>query len=126
MDVDITYSGTDAAVVAVRGQLDIDTAPVVRAAFEELGARMVIRIVVDLAGLDFCDSIGLSTLVVAHRRCADAGGWVRVAGPTPFLVRLLSVVGVADAVPMYRTVEAAQHDDRSQLVPPDRDEIAAA
>jgi anti-anti-sigma factor len=118
MDVDIVYRGEDAAVVTVRGQLDIDTAPIVRAAFETLSTRAVMRILVDLSGLEFCDSIGLSALVVAYRRCAEAGGWVRIAGPQPFLVRLLSVVGVAAVVPMYRTVDGAARDDPAELIPP--------
>jgi anti-anti-sigma factor len=125
MEVAVAYSGTDAAVVSVRGQLDVDTAPALHSAFEELSARAVTMIVIDLTGLEFCDSIGLSTFVVAHRRCVDSGGWVRVAGPTPFLARLLSVVGVADAVPMYRSVEAAQRADPAQLIRPVRDDLAA-
>ena len=125
MDVDISYSGADTAVVSIRGQLDIDTAPAVHTAFDTLGDRAVIRIVVDLSGLEFCDSIGLSTFVIAHRRCAEAGGWVRIAGPMPFMVRLLSVVGVAQAVPMYRTVEGARNDDASQRIPPAHDPLAA-
>ncbi|TMM40256.1 MAG: STAS domain-containing protein [Actinobacteria bacterium] len=125
MDVDISYPGEDAAVVSVRGALDIDTASEVRAAFDTLSDRAVIRIVADLTGLEFCDSIGLSTLIVAHRRCTDAGGWVRIAGPAPFLVRLLSVVGVAEAVSMYKTVDGAVRGDADQLVPPYKDDLAA-
>jgi anti-anti-sigma factor len=125
MDIDISYSDADAAVVALVGRLDIDTSPDVRAAFETLRDRAVIRIVVDLSRLDFCDSIGLSTFVIAHRRCIEAGGWVRIAAPVPFMVRLLSVVGIAEAVPMYQTVEGARNDDASQRIPPVHDPLAA-
>ena len=68
---------------------------------------------------------GADTAVVAHRRCLDAGGWVRIAAPVPFMVRLLSVVGVAEVVPMYRTVEGARNDDASQRIPPVHDPLAA-
>ncbi len=125
MDVAIAYPGPDMAVVTVHGQLDTDAAPALHDAFEELGTRAVPRIVVDLTALTFCDSMGLSTVVLAHHRCVDAGGWVRLAGPTPFMVRLLSVVGVADIVPMYRTVEAARYDDRAELIARSRSGIAA-
>jgi anti-sigma B factor antagonist len=125
VDLDISYSGADAAVVILSGQLDIDSAPAVREAFDTLSDRAVIRIVADLSRLDFCDSIGLSTFVIAHRRCGDAGGWVRIAGPTPFMVRLLSVVGVAEAVAMYRTVEGARNDDADDRIPPVPDPLAA-
>jgi anti-anti-sigma factor len=67
--------------------------------------------VVDLSALTFCDSIGLSTFVDAHRRCAAAGGYVRLAAPTPFLLRVLAVVGLLDRVPAYDTVLGAVRDD---------------
>src|SRR4051812_41762469 len=105
MEVQIARPGGGAAVLTMRGQLDIDTAPALRTALDELAEQGAAQIVVDLAGLDFCDSIGLSTFVVAHTRCVEQGGWLRLATPTPFLLRLLSVVGVADAVPMYATVD---------------------
>ena len=125
MNIAIAHAGTDAAVVTVTGQLDIDTAPTLSDAFDELAAGAVTRIVADLSGLEFCDSIGLSAFVVAQRRCTDAGGWVRIAAPTPFLVRLLSIVGVADTVPMYRTIEGADRDDATDRIPPVTDGVAA-
>jgi anti-anti-sigma factor len=121
MDVAISTSGPDVAIVAVRGQLDIDTSPRLREAFDELA--VVNRIVVDLTDLEFCDSVGLSTFVLAHRRCTDAGGWVHLAGPRPFLVRLLSIIGVAGTVPMYRTVAGARRGDATEVIAPDVEDL---
>jgi len=125
MEVQIARPGGSPAIVTMRGQLDVDTAPELRAAFDELAVQGVAEIVVDLAGLDFCDSIGLSTFVVAHARCAAQDGWLRLAAPTPFLVRLLSVVGVAGTVRMYATVDGALRGDRKDLVDYHRDELVA-
>jgi anti-anti-sigma factor len=125
MEVHIAYPGGGAAIVTMRGQLDVDTAPTLRAAFDELAAQAAPRIIVDLAGLDFCDSVGLSTFVVAHHRCVDQAGWLRLAASTPFLVRLLSIVGVADTVPMYATVDGAQRGDPGQVVEHGKDELVA-
>src|SRR5690349_53534 len=62
MDVVVDEHPTgEPTVVSVRGHLDIDSAPELRDAVEGLLDRDVTRIVVDLAELDFCDSIGLST-----------------------------------------------------------------
>jgi anti-sigma B factor antagonist len=94
-------------VVQPCGQLDLETAPRLRAALEALIESGRTRIVVDLGRLTFCDSIGLSTLVVAHRTCEAAGGFFRLARPSPFLLNLLTVVGVRDAVHTYESVEAA-------------------
>lgn len=116
MEVHIAHPGGGPAIVTMRGQLDVDSAPALRTAFDQLAAQGAAQIIVDMAGLDFCDSIGLSAFVVAHARCAAQGGWLRMAAPTPFLVRLLSVVGVADTVPMFATVDGARRGDRSDLV----------
>jgi anti-anti-sigma factor len=125
MEVHIAHPGGGPAIVTMRGQLDVDTAPALRTSFDELAAQGATRIIVDLAALDFCDSIGLSTFVVGHTRCVEQGGWLRLAAPTPFLVRLLSIVGVAGTVPMYATVEGAERGDKNDLVDHHGDELVA-
>jgi anti-sigma B factor antagonist len=125
MEVHIAHPGTGPALVTMRGQLDMDTVPALQTAFEELAERGLTEVVVDLAELEFCDSIGLSTFVVGHTRCVEQGGWLRLAAPNEFLVRLLSVVGVAEVVPMYATVEGACRDDRTDRVEPWRDPLVA-
>jgi anti-sigma B factor antagonist len=94
-------------VVQPNGQLDMETAPVLRAAIDELIRAGNRRIVVDLGRLTFCDSIGLSTLVVAHRSCVDDGGYLRLARPSPFLLNLLNVIGIRDTLPVFESVDAA-------------------
>jgi anti-sigma B factor antagonist len=108
MDVRVTDHPTgDCRVVVLSGQLDMDTALQLEKALAEARTTNP-RVVVDLGDLTFCDSIGLSTLVVAERACGAAGGYLRLARPTPFMQKLLAVVGVDDTVPVYDSVDAAQ------------------
>jgi anti-anti-sigma factor len=106
MDVEVVDRAT-CRVVRPSGQLDMETAPQLRAAIDELIRNGDRHIVVDLGRLTFCDSIGLSTLVVAHRSCVADGGYLRLARPTPFMLNLLTVVGVRDAVEVFDSVNAA-------------------
>jgi anti-sigma B factor antagonist len=106
MDVEVV-DRANCRVVQPSGQLDMETAPRLRAAIEELMSNGVRHIVVDLGRLTFCDSIGLSTLIVAHRWCSEDGGFLRLARPNPFMSNLLSVVGVSDALEVYDSVDAA-------------------
>jgi anti-sigma B factor antagonist len=117
MDVLVTEpSAAGVVVLSLDGQLDIDSAPRLRSALDELRARSEHRIVVDLGRLRFCDSIGLSALLVAARDCAEHGGFLRLADPSAFLQRICSVVGIAEALPMYRTVEDAGAGNPAGLI----------
>ena len=121
--MDVAVTGTDPAVLSVSGQLDLDTEADLRAAFDELAAQGCRRVVVDLSGLDFCDSIGLSTIVVGHRLCVAEGGWLRLAAPGEFMLHLLSSVGITGSVPVYGTADGARRGDPADRVRPVGDEL---
>jgi anti-anti-sigma factor len=109
---------TGTAVVALSGQLDVQTCLVLESALDRLREAASTRVVVDLSGVTFCDSVGLSAFVVGHKYCTAAGGYLRLAAPTPFMIRLLQVVGVAGPLPIYQTVQSACAADPAGLVAP--------
>ena len=81
------------AVVAVRGEIDVSTAPelrdVLHAAIDD-GARME----VDLRHVTFMDSTGLAVLVDAHRRLGPAHEAIVLRDPQPPVMRVLRVSGL--------------------------------
>ena len=105
-------------VVTLHGELGVDSAGPLRTTLAALIDRYRLRIVVDLAPLTFCDSIGLSAFVDGHWRCTEVGGWMRLASPRPFLRRILDVVGLIGLVPLYETVPAACTGDAARLIRP--------
>ncbi|NUT34304.1 MAG: STAS domain-containing protein [Hamadaea sp.] len=107
-------------VVALTGELALDSAPMLRAVFADLVDRGVSRIVLDASGLQFCDSVGLSVLVTSHTACRARDGFVRVAGPSDALMRLLTVVGLTEHLQAFRTVAAAAAADARERVDPVR------
>jgi anti-sigma B factor antagonist len=108
-------------VVALRGELGVDTVQSLQDTLEDVVGRPESKVVVDLAGLAFCDSIGLSRFVDAHRLAEAGGGFLRLAAPTPFLLRVLGVVGLLGRVPVYDTVAAACAGDEAGLSKPPAD-----
>lgn len=92
------------ALLALAGELDAATTGLVQQAVDGVLADGLSLVVVDLTGLQFCDSTGLGTLVRTHRRLAEAGGRCVVAGahgPVQRLLRLMSmhrVLTLADDV----------------------------
>jgi anti-anti-sigma factor len=107
MQLTVTEHPNGIAVVTLYGDLDIDTAPGLRAALSRLLTRPTPHIVVDVARLDFCDSMGLTALVTGHQRAVARGGWLRLANPAAFLRQLLDVVGLADHLAVYPDVDQA-------------------
>lgn len=83
--------------VAVSPPHDIDVATVRRfraALFDAIETGRPRDVVVEMAGVEFCDSTGLAALVAAHHRAAGRGVRFTVSDPPPSLTRLLRLTGV--------------------------------
>jgi anti-anti-sigma factor len=94
-------------VLAVRGELDISTAPELAVVAEQRIAEGDRSLVFDLSELSFCDSAGLATFVRIHRRLREEGGRFALAAPMPAVRRILDVTGLRDVFGTYSTVEEA-------------------
>jgi anti-sigma B factor antagonist len=105
--VSVMGNPDESVVVTVRGNLDLDSAPVLSTALDQVLQRPVPRVVVDLSGVEFCDSIGLSAFVVGHNRAAAAGGWLRLAAPNAWMTRLLDTVGLSGRLGVFPGVADA-------------------
>ena len=114
MHVSVIGNPDDSVVITVRGNLDLDSAPVLTTTLSQVLVRPGPRIVIDLSGVEFCDSIGLSSFVVAHNTADRTGGWVRLASPSAWLNSLIETVGLPPALVVYPTVADALggHDAR--------------
>jgi anti-sigma B factor antagonist len=110
MQVSVAHHPPNTAVLVLRGSLDIDTAPSLKANLSRLVDRAAPRVVVDVSGLDFCDSMGVGVLVTAHGRAMERGGWVRLAAPSGFLRRLFATLGLTDYLALFPDVESALKD----------------
>src|SRR5690349_3344740 len=111
MQVSVAHHPPNTAVLVLRGSLDIDTAPSLKANPNRLVERAEPGVVVDVSRLDFCDSMGVGVLVTAHGRAMDRGGWVRLAAPSGFLRRLFDTLGISDYLPMFPDVAKALNEE---------------
>lgn len=91
--VSVTRGG-DETVVAVIGELDMSTAERLAETVNAELREGQTRIVLDLAELTFCDSLGLGTLVVLSRTAAVQQTYLLLRNPSPFFTRMLDVTGV--------------------------------
>jgi anti-anti-sigma factor len=94
------------AVVAVSGELDIDSAPGLEgdlAPVADAGRPLIL----DLAGLRFCDCSGLSLFLRVQQRARAAGGSLHLAALTPRVLRVIAAARLADVLPITATVADA-------------------
>ena len=108
LDVDRPEPG----VVLLRpsGDLDAYTAPGLRTELHDAteGSGDADLVVVDLQRVTFIDSAGLGTLVGAHRRMRERGGWLRIVRPPPLVGRVFELTGLDQVLDM--------RDDREQAL----------
>jgi anti-sigma B factor antagonist len=95
-------------VVEVRGELDLATAAVLCSRLDAARAGADRRLVVDLSGLEFCDSTGLRALLGAAQEVSVSAGRLAVVMPQGGDVRrLFEITGAGEFLPLERTRHAA-------------------
>ena len=86
----------DRVVVALSGEIDLYTAPRLQSRLaSELNVDHPVRLVVNMSGVDFCDSTGMNVLLAAQRMAREHGGNVELSAPRPAVRKILQVTGLA-------------------------------
>jgi anti-sigma B factor antagonist len=81
-------------VLRVTGELDYEQAGALRARVQELALGRGQTLVIELSGLAFCDSTGITALLAARQLAQAAGADVVLADVPADTLRILVVVGL--------------------------------
>ncbi|WHM38172.1 STAS domain-containing protein [Streptomyces sp. BPTC-684] len=109
------------AVVRVRGELDLVTAPQVRRVVHDAVAAGRRDLVLDLSGVLFCDSSGVGVLIATRRLIRSCRGRLRLILPARGAVegshvnRVLAALGVRRLFDVYGDVDAAAGEEEQPL-----------
>ena len=81
------------------GEIDLYTAPRLQSELAAVIANSArgSRVVVDMSGVEFCDSTGMNVLLSCLRQARERGGELELAAPRPAVMKILQVTGL-DAV----------------------------
>ncbi|WUL62711.1 STAS domain-containing protein [Streptomyces sp. NBC_00344] len=90
----MVHSGV--ARVTLIGELDLDTAPLVRETVASCLAKQPTSLCLDLADVSFCDCAGLGALLRARTAILLSDVSLVVEGIGPPLARLLALIGAGD------------------------------
>ena len=98
MNTTIDIQG-DRMVVALHGRLDASSAPAVEAQLVTDGIR---ELVLDFADCPFVSSCGIRTVLVAHRRMANAGGRMVARSLPPAVREIFDMTGLSSIISITR------------------------
>jgi anti-sigma B factor antagonist len=111
-------------VVAVRGEIDLFTAPEFKARIHEAIDAGRDLVVVDLSATTFIDSSSLGVLIAAHRRMDMHGGRLVVACDVPAVLSTFKITGLDAVIDMVKTREAALASGPDGASPAERTQAA--
>ena len=106
LGLDVSEHGA-ATVLAVRGELDVYTAPRLRERLVELvnqGKRMI---VIDLEGVEFLDSTGLGVLVGGLKRLRTNDGDLSLVCTQHRILRVFEITGLTKVFTIHTSVDDA-------------------
>ncbi|MFB6638930.1 STAS domain-containing protein [Streptomyces chartreusis] len=103
-----THATATGTVIELAGDLDYHTAPEVRAALPGLDLRPGQQLVLDLAGITFCDSSGITVLIAARNHALAADSAIALAAVPDHVGRIFRMVGLDQVFPIHSTTQAAE------------------
>ncbi|MGW3853136.1 STAS domain-containing protein [Streptomyces fagopyri] len=113
-------AGPGTAHFTVSGDLDYDTCDqLLQRTDEFLTAHPEVRdLRLDCSKLQFCDSMGISILLMIHRRTSAQNTQLHLDSPPPFLERILSTTGIQHLFSPAQIPDQAERASIGELTSP--------
>ncbi|GGO61411.1 STAS domain-containing protein [Nonomuraea cavernae] len=100
-------TGAGVCVLSLTGELDYINAAELRSDIEGVLAPEHRNLVLDLSGLEFCDSTGIRVFLIFRKLMLERGGSIALAGLTSRLERIFRMTGLSQAFPLYPSADQA-------------------
>jgi anti-sigma B factor antagonist len=108
VDLDVETGTLDgAALLTLRGEIDVYTAPRLRQAIIDLVDGGATHIVVDMEKVDFLDSTGLGVLVGGLKRVRMHEGTLAIVTSQDKILKIFDITGLNKVFPIHPSVEEA-------------------
>ena len=100
-------AGGKASVLAIKGEIDVSTAPELRDRLLTVAQNGQRVVVVDLSEVTFLDSTALGVLVSGLKRLRADGGDLRLVVTGRSVSKVLEITGLVEVFSIFETVDAA-------------------
>ena len=116
-ELDLTaFAGPGRTVVAIRGDIDVYTAPALREQLLGLIRAGHHNLVLNLDAVQFLDSAGLGVLVGALKRARHHGGSIHLICSRGPILRTLRITGLTGVFPIHPDLPAVTNFELEQAV----------
>jgi anti-sigma B factor antagonist len=95
------------AILQVKGEVDVYTAPMLRERMLDLVAKGAVHIILDLRGVAFLDSTGLGVLVGGLKRVRAHDGSLTLVLEAERILRIFRITGLDGVFPPHPSVPQA-------------------
>ncbi len=85
-------------LVRVKGELDMATAPKLQATLDQVLESSPKSVLLDLEGIEFIDSTGITVLMRARRQLEEQGANLAIDGLSAAAGRVLEIAGVLESL----------------------------
>ena len=103
-DYEIRWVGQH-ALVTLPTEIDVTNADRIRQALVSAVSDGEAVLIIDMSGTTFCDSAGVQAIIDAHNQATATHTRLRLVATA--VLRILTLVGVDQLIPIYPTLEAA-------------------
>ncbi|UCC94539.1 MAG: STAS domain-containing protein [Candidatus Omnitrophota bacterium] len=97
-------------ICALEGEIDINTSPELRKAFDGFTRRAIKKIVIDFSKVSYIDSSGLATLIELLQRLKKIGGHLRLSSLSQKVRNVFEVTKLDKLFEIFDTHEDAIKD----------------
>lgn len=108
MEFKITKNDTFTLIEVLVDKLDSHIAPSLKSELVLVSGNKEKNIILDLSNCRYCDSSGLSAILVANRLCKNAGGVFVLTGLQTAVERLITISQLDTVLNITNSVEKAQ------------------
>ena len=107
MDFDISKIADYTLIKVLNDRLDTSNAPDLKSELVVINTNGEKNIILDVSNCEYCDSSGLSAILVANRLCEDAIGTFILTGLQPDVEQIIRISMLHTVLIITRTVDEA-------------------
>lgn len=108
MDFNIESKNKSTLIQVQTEKLDTHVAPALKSELVLVSGKGEKNIILDLSKCEYCDSSGLSAILVANRLCKNAGGTFVLCGLNDAVERLITISQLDTVLNITETISDAE------------------